>query len=155
LTERTRILPAPAFSGAKKPLAADHRNPMRSTVSNDHRRSLHMGITIFFVFLAIVLIAIIHFMTTSRSMDQIGLLPSKEYWAFLTRKGTKVELRTEIPAPPDGVRDEEVESLLLAGKIKQAREILQERLEEARVAPLGKDAKIKRVAHYTALLPKD
>jgi hypothetical protein len=103
----------------------------------------------------IVLVILIHFSTTSRETDQMGWFASGDYRKFLKRKPPQAAQLDEIPPPPDGKRDLEVEDLIMSGKTREARELLQIRLEEAKLAPVGSEAKIRRVAHYTALLGKD
>lgn len=60
----------------------------------------------------------------------------------------------EIPAPPDGKRDLEIEELLKSGKICEARELIELRIEEARDMPLGSKEKLKNPVHYLALINK-
>ena len=110
---------------------------------------------IFLIVIVIVLNLAVHFFTSSRETDQMGFFATGDYKKFLKRKasgGTKIE---EIPAPPDGKRDLEVEALIMSGKTREARELLQIRLEEAKLAPVGSEAKIRQVAHYTTLLGKE
>jgi len=111
-------------------------------------------LVIFFVVLGIVLIAIVHFSSTSRDSDQMSSLPTGQYRKYLRRRSSRHAALRDIPPPPDGRRDEEVEALLRDGRFDEARMLLQLRLEEAKLAPVGGNAKIKRVAHYTALIQK-
>jgi hypothetical protein len=112
-----------------------------------------------FVILLVVLIIVVnlavHFFTSSRETDQMGWFASGDYRKFLKRKAPQAAQLDEIPPPPDGKRDLEVEALILSGKTREARELLQIRLEEAKLAPVGSEAEIRRVAHYTSLLGKE
>ena len=110
---------------------------------------------IFLVVLIIVVNLAVHFLTSSRETDQMGFFATGDYRKFLKRKPSEAAPLDEIPAPPDGKRDLEVETLIMSGKTREARELLQTRLEEAKLAPVGSEAKIRRVAHYTSLLRKD
>ncbi len=103
-----------------------------------------------------IIFVIAHFMTTSREMDSMGLLGSNKYQDFLTKK--KAPSRgaiTAIPPPSDGIRDFEVESLIKSGKLVQARRLLGERMEEAKMAPVGSAAKMARITHYIAFMNEE
>jgi hypothetical protein len=102
------------------------------------------------VILLVILIALIHFMTTDKMTDGMGMA-SKEYEKF-SRKRRGGGAVSDIPAPPDGKRDMEVEALLRRGDHKGARRLLEMRLDDARNAPIGRDAQIARVNHYMMLL---
>lgn len=99
----------------------------------------------------IVLIAVIHLMTTDRMTDGMGVA-SKDYEKFTRKKFRGVRGAADIPAPPDGKRDPEVENLLRKGDYKDARRLLEMRMDDARSAPIGRDAKIARVNHYMMML---
>ena len=98
-----------------------------------------------------VMILIVHFWTTSKYTDGMGR-PQKEYRDFLKKAKTSSTGIAFIPPPPGGKRDEEVEALLKAGNYRAAEELLVMRMEEARVAPVGREARIARVSHYMSLL---
>ncbi len=110
-----------------------------------------MGFVFYLIIIAIALVAFGHFWTTSREMDHIGF-PDEEYRKFLGRKKGPAGSVREIPPPPDGKRDLEIEALLLKGNFKKAKGLLELRMEEARNAPVGSAAKIARVSHYMAIL---
>lgn len=93
-------------------------------------------------------------MTTSKERDGMGFTGTPEYRRFLKTKPGTVSKVVDIPEPPGGKRDSEVEDLLRNGRMREARELLQVRLEEAREAPIGRDAAIARVAFYSNLLNK-
>jgi len=114
-----------------------------------------LSFVIYLAVLGLVVILAIHFLTSSREYDHIGFFASGDYAKFLHRRPPQIAQLDEIPAPPDGKRDLEVEALIMSGKTRDARELLQIRLEEAKLAPVGSEAKIRRVAHYTSLLGKD
>jgi len=103
-----------------------------------------------FFFLIVALVAL-HFMTTDRMTDGSSGESSPDYLRFLNRQRDPGKV-TDIPAPPGGVRDTEVERLLQSGNHKEARRLLAMRLDEARNAPIGRDAKIAQVNHYIMFL---
>ena len=103
---------------------------------------------------AIVFFVLGHLLTYTKLYDWMGYFPSKQYWRFLQRKGarqTAVSLGN-IPQPPDGERDAELEDLIRCGKIEEARELIQLRFEEAKFAPVGGERKMRRAAHYAQYL---
>ena len=110
-----------------------------------------MGLFTFLIIFLVVLLAIAHFWTTDRYTDGMGS-PTRAYRRFLRRREIKSPGMMEIPAPPDGKRDEEVEGLMRAGDFEQARQLLAMRMEEARLAPVGSKAQIARVSHYMDLI---
>ena len=109
-------------------------------------------LTIVCVCAAVVFVVVGHFLSYSRLMDWMGYFPSRAYWKFLRRKKARDFAILNIPPPPDGQRDEEVEALIKAGNLSGARELLQIRVEDARFAPVGGEAKLKRAVHYSALI---
>ena len=126
---------------------------MESIVSSA-TQSIVVFILVVFILLGVVLIAIVHFSSTSRESDQMSSLPTGQYRKYLRRRSSRHAGLRDIPPPPDGRRDEEVEALLRDGRFEEGRALLALRLEEAKLAPVGSDAKIKRVAHYTALIDR-
>jgi hypothetical protein len=110
-----------------------------------------MGMFTLLIIFLVVLLAILHFWTTDRYTDAIGF-PTGAYRRFLRRREVRSPGMIDIPPPPDGKRDEEIEALLRAGDFEGARQVLSMRMDEARMAPLGRDAAIARVSHYMNLL---
>jgi len=110
-----------------------------------------MSLLIMLFVILIVLITVVHFWTSSRYMDAIGR-PQKEYRDYLRRRKFRGGALTDIPAPPDGMRDGEVEALLASGDLEGASRLLAMRMEEAKLAPIGKEARIARVSHYMTLV---
>jgi len=100
-----------------------------------------------------MLVIVGHIWTTSRDMDAMGWLGGKEYQEFLTRRSVSpTKTVSEIPAPPGGKRDHEVEALILRGKLQQAKKLLMHKMEEARLAPVGSVKRIAAVSHYLDFL---
>ncbi len=101
-----------------------------------------------------VLWLIFHFMTADRYMDGGGT-PSSELSDYVQQKSPPSGGLVDIPEPPGGKRDPEVEALLRKGDFKEARRLLQMRMDDATCAPIGRDAAIARVTHYLMLLEDD
>jgi len=113
-----------------------------------------MNFIIFFIVIAVILFAVVHLWTYSSTTDAMGCMPGKEYMAFLKgkQKGGGPQRVMDIPAPSDGIRDAEVEALLRSGELRKAGLLIAQRMEEARLAPVGRDKKIARANHYMAVL---
>ena len=113
-----------------------------------------MNIVFLFVVLVVVLLVIAHFWTYSSSTDAMGCVPGREYMAYLKekQKGHMHQELRNIPPPPDGVRDEEVEALLKSGRLEEAGKLLGRRMDEARMAPVGGEKKMARINHYLSIL---
>jgi len=108
---------------------------------------------IFFVILILCVIGIVlvlfflNRMTSNKLDDELGP-PDEEYKEYLRQSGPRYRGLEEIPPPPNGERDKEVETLLRSGDYPGAHQLLIERMEEARLAPVGSQARIARVSHY-------
>ena len=112
-----------------------------------------MGLVFYLVLLLIIMVVIAHVWTTSREMDSMGWLGGKEYQKFLSRRSqSPTKTITEIPPPPGGKRDLEVEALILSGKLRKAKELLMQKMEDARLAPVGSAQKIATMSHYIDFL---
>jgi hypothetical protein len=111
---------------------------------------------IFFIVLIIgsvtVAFILLHMITYNKLFDWMGYFPSKQYFRFLCRKNAKERVMLDIPMPPDGVRDNELENLMKCGRLTEARELLQHKFEEAKSAPVGSERKLRNCAHYAALI---
>ena len=98
-----------------------------------------------------VILAVGHLWTYNRDTDAMGA-PEADYRKFLgKRKPAEIGI-DQIPLPPGGKRDHDVEALLKRGRLGAARELLVQRMEEARMAPVGSEQKIARVSYYMAIL---
>jgi hypothetical protein len=95
----------------------------------------------------------LHRMTADKYSDGMGV-PDKEYREYLKQSEPSIKGLEEIPPPPDGRRDEEIEGLLRAGDYTGAHVLLVERMEEARHAPVGSAARIARISHYMEQLER-
>lgn len=108
-----------------------------------------------FVFWLIVILAImiaaVHFMSSDKYTTGMGL-GDTEYLKFLHRKKPSEHGIANIPPPPSGIRDREIEALISSGQISRASDILGKKMEEARLAPVGSDRKLKDISHYLSLL---
>ena len=107
----------------------------------------------FFIFLFIVILILGHIWTTSRDMDSMGLFGGKDFQDFLGRRSqTPTKQISDIPPPPGGHRDFEVEALILKGQLQKAKRLLMDKMEEARLAPVGSAKRIAIVSHYIDFL---
>src|SRR3990172_13218728 len=101
--------------------------------------------------IAVILVVIVHFYTRGDMPSSIGP-GSEEYQEFLKKGRKSFKGVSEIPAPPSGSRDLAVEKLLKSGRIEEVRGLLGHRMEDARMAPVGREKRMADVNHYLNLL---
>ncbi|HEX9746605.1 MAG TPA: hypothetical protein VGB30_14400 [bacterium] len=111
-----------------------------------------MSFVYWLIGIAVALVIIFHFFSNF-GMGSIGR-GEKEYRQYLKKgpgRGGGGAV-TDIHPPPSGQRDMEVENLIRSGRINDARNLLGIKMEEARIAPIGSQRKMRDISHYLSLL---